>query len=39
VFWFGLCEIIQGSDIEMIQEVIDSKDLDDVMKKLAEVMK
>jgi hypothetical protein len=39
IYYYSLADVVQGSDIDMIQEVVDSKDFDDVMKKLAEVMK
>ena len=37
VFWEHFCEVIQGSDTEMIQKVIDSKDFDAAMKLFKEV--
>lgn len=39
VFWLTVCEALQGSDLEMIQEVINNKDFDKVIKQLTEVLK
>jgi len=39
VFWTVVCEAIQGSDIEMIQEVIANKDFDSIVQQLKEMMK
>ena len=39
IYYHHLATIVQGSDIGMIQEVIDSKDFTEVMEKLNEVMK
>ena len=39
VFWSVVCEAIQGSDIEEIQEVIANKDLDSLILKLKETLK
>ncbi len=38
LYYYQLADIIQGSDLELIQEVIDSKDFDKVMALLKEVM-
>lgn len=39
VFWSVVCEAIQSSNVEEIQEVIDMKNFDDVIKKLKETLK
>ena len=39
VYYYTLADVVQGSDLEMIQEVIDNKDFDKVIKQLSEVMK
>lgn len=39
IYYYQLADIIQGSDLEMIQEVIDSKDFDKVIKLLQETLK
>lgn len=39
IYYMSLADVVQGSDIDVIQEVVDSKDFDAVMKLLAEVMK
>ncbi len=39
LYYYQLADIIQGSDLELIQEVVDSKDFDAVMKLLQEEMK
>lgn len=39
VYYYTLAEVIQGSDIDMIQEVIENKNFDDVIKKLKETLK
>ena len=39
IYFHHLADIVQGSDIEMIQEVVDSKDFNEVMKLLSEAMK
>ncbi len=39
IYYYSLADVIQGSDIDMIQEVVDSADFDKVMKLLKEVMK
>lgn len=39
VYYHTLAEVVQGSDLEMIQEVIDNKDFDKVIKDLQKVMK
>lgn len=38
VFWSVVCEAIQGSDVEEIQEVIDNKSFDDIIKKFKETL-
>ncbi len=38
LYYYQLAEIIQGSDLDIIQEVVDTKDFDKVMKMLNEVM-
>lgn len=38
IYYYQLADIIQGSDIDMIQEVIDSKDFDKVIALLKETM-
>lgn len=39
VFWSVVCEAIQSSNIDEIQEVINLKNFDDVIKKLKETLK
>ena len=39
IYYHSLADVVQGSDIDMIQEVVDSKDFDQVMKLLQETMK
>jgi len=39
VYYYTLGDTLQGSDLEMIQEVVANKNFDDVIKKLGEVMK
>lgn len=39
VYYYDLAAIVQGSDLDLIQQVINSKDFDKVMKELREVMK
>ena len=39
IYYYSLADVVQGSDIDMIQEVVDSKDFDAVMKLLAETMR
>ena len=39
IFYYELGGILQGSDLDMIQEVVDSPDLEKIMKQLKEVMK
>jgi hypothetical protein len=39
IYWSALCEAIQGSDLDMIQEVIDSKNFDEAIKLLKESLK
>ncbi len=34
VFWSALCEVIQSSDIDMIQEVIGNKDFDKLVEQI-----
>lgn len=36
-YFYSLAEIVQGSDVEMILEVVSSKDFDDVITKLKKV--
>lgn len=38
VFYYSLGDALQGSDMDMIQEVIDNKDFDKVMKDLRGVL-
>ncbi len=38
VFWTTVCDAIQSSDVNMIQEVINNKDFDSMMKKLKETL-
>lgn len=38
LYYYQLADIVQGSDLDLIQEVIDTKDFDKVMKMLNEVM-
>jgi len=37
VFWTNVCDLIQSSDLEEIQTVLDDPKLDDLMKKLGEL--
>lgn len=39
IYYHHLADVVQGSDFEMIQKVIDSKDFDKVMELLKEEMK
>lgn len=39
VFYYTLGDTVQGSDLDMVQEVINNKDFDKVMKQLSEAMK
>lgn len=39
VFWSVICDAIQSSNIDEIQEVINIKNFDDVIKKLKETLK
>jgi hypothetical protein len=38
VYYHALGDAIQGSDLDMIQEVIDSKDFDKVMEELINLL-
>lgn len=39
VFWSVLCEVIQGGDMDMIQEVLDNPDFDAAIKQMKEAFK
>ena len=39
VYYYSLGDAIQGSDLDMIQTVIDDKDFDKVIKQLTETLK
>lgn len=39
IYYYHLADIVQGSDLDLIQKVIDNKDFDLVIKLLSEVMK
>ena len=39
VYYYTIGDAIQGSDIEMIQEVISNKDFDSLIKQLTETFK
>ena len=39
VYYYSIGDAIQGSDIDMIQEVIANKNFDEVIKKLKETLK
>ncbi len=39
VYYFTLGDAIQGSDLEMIQKVINNKDFDKLIKQLGEALK
>lgn len=39
VFWSVLCEAIQSSDVDEIQEVINNSSFDELIKKLKEMLK
>lgn len=39
VFWTAICEAIQSSNVEEIQEVINNSDFDSLMTKLKEALK
>ena len=38
VFWTHFCEMIQGSDLDMIEEVLNRPDVLEAMKNLKNVM-
>lgn len=38
VYYYTLAEVVQGSDIDMIQEVINNKDFDLIINKIKAVM-
>lgn len=39
IYYYQLADIVQGSDFDLIQKVIDSKDFDKVIKEIAGAMK
>ncbi len=39
IYYYTLADIVQGSDLDMIQQVIDSKDFDQIIKQLKEISK
>ncbi len=39
VYYYSIAEAIQGSDIEMIQEVINNQDFNELIGKLKDVLK
>jgi hypothetical protein len=39
LYYHKLADVVQGSDFDLIQKVIDCKKFDDVLKTLEEVMK
>jgi len=39
VYYFTLAGVVQSSDLDMIQEVLNNKDFDKVIKDLQKVMK
>lgn len=39
IYYYQLASIVQGSDLELIQEVIDNPDFDKVIKEIKGVMK
>lgn len=39
VYYYAIGDAIQGSDIEMIQEVINNSSFDDLIKQLKEALK
>jgi hypothetical protein len=39
IYYHTLADVVQGSDFDLIQKVIDSKDFDKVIKQLAEALK
>ena len=39
LYYFSLGDALQGSDFDLIQEVVDDKNFDKVLKKLKEVLK
>lgn len=39
IYYYSLGDVIQGSDLDMIQEVIDDIDFDKVIKQLTELLK
>lgn len=39
IYYHQLADVVQGSDFELIQQVIDSPDFDKVVKALAEAFK
>lgn len=38
VYWTHLCELIQNSDLDMIEEVLNKPDVAEAMKQLKKVM-
>lgn len=39
IYYYSIGDALQGSDIDMIQEVIDNSDFDALISKLKEVLK
>ena len=39
VFWTVVCDALHGSDIEMVQEVINDASIDTLIKQLKEALK
>lgn len=39
IYYLTLADVVQGSDTDLIQKVIDDKNFDELMVKLAEAMK
>lgn len=39
VYYYSIGDALQSSDLELIQEVIDSRNFDNVMKELKEALK
>lgn len=39
VYWTAVCDAIQSSDIEMVQEVINDSSFDTLIKQLKETLK
>jgi hypothetical protein len=39
IYYYTLADAVQGSDLDLIQEVVANKNFDDIIKKLQETLK